>query len=139
MSHRSGGNGERIMNIDYKKTIVKQKVNGQVIKTEVLIPDIEIPDQTPVGSWGLRHLDYIKKNHKSRYNELLVMGALNSYLSNIDAEAKTMLAYLTERMKAAEGVSETLKAMDQMEWVRRMNSITNRADEIVLAEIVYSL
>ena len=116
------------MNIDYKKTIVKQKVNGQVIKTEVLIPDIEIPDQTPVGS----------KNHKSRYNELLVMGALNSYLSNIDAEAKTMLAYLTERMKAAEGVSETLKAMDQMEWVRRMNNIRSRAEEVVYSALIYA-
>ena len=66
------------------------------------------------------------------------MGALNSYLSNIDAEAKTMLAYLTERMKAAEGVSETLKAMDQMEWVRRMNNIRSRAEEVVYSALIYA-
>ena len=97
------------------------------------LPDLALPEQEdkPNGLWGQRHLRYIKQYHKVRYTSLLTGGKLNGYLADIDKHAEDMFFRLVKQMAEREGVSETLKAENQMEWVQRINSIRNRAIEIV--------
>lgn len=103
------------------------------------IPCLKLPEkeQQPIGIWGQRHLRYIKQNRKVLYLNLLTSGKLNSYLAEIDQQAEDMFFRLVKQMAEREGVSETLKAENQMEWVQRINSIRNRAIEIVNTGIIY--
>lgn len=82
-------------------------------------------DQKPIGIWGQRHLSYLKNHRKVLYANLLTSGKLNDYLADIDRQAEKMFEQLVKQMAAAEGVTGQLKAADQMEWVRQMNSIRN--------------
>lgn len=103
-----------------------------------LIAGDDEPERKPIGVWGQRHLRYLKERRRVLYANLLTTGKLNSYLADIDQQADEMFDRLTKQMAAAEGITERLKTTDQMEWVRRMNSIRNRAMEIVKLEIVYA-
>ena len=105
-----------------------------------LIPNLTLPDeeQEEIGVWGQRHLRYIKQHHKVRYTNLLTSGKLNSYLADIDKQAEDMLFRLVEQMAEREGVTEQLKADNQMEWVAQMNNIRSRATEIVNNDIIYN-
>ena len=95
-------------------------------------------DEKPsVGIWGQRHQCWLKQCRRVTYTNLLTAGKLNDYLREIDAQANGQLDALITHMVKAEGVTEQLKAENQMEWVRRMNSIRNRAEEIVLDELIY--
>ena len=94
-------------------------------------------EQHPTGRWGRLHKMYLKEQHPIRYNQLLLSGELGSYLAKLDKQAEEQLALTIRQMQEAEGVTEALKAADQLEWVRRMNNIRNRAEEIVYNEIVY--
>ena len=94
-------------------------------------------EQDPTGRWGLLHKRYLKEHHPIRYNQLLLSGELGSYLAKLDKQAEEHLALTVQQMQEAEGVTEALKAADQLEWVRRMNSIRNRAEEIVKAELIF--
>ena len=100
--------------------------------------DDEPEEDQPIGVWGQRHLRYLKEHHRVRYANLLTSGALNAYLTDIDQQAEELFLRLVKQMAAAEGITETLKASDQMEWVRRMNSIRDRATEIVNAELIFA-
>lgn len=91
-----------------------------------------------MGIYGQRHLRYIKENNKPLFNELWFSGKLHDYLAELDHEAHEMLERLIEQMKGCEGVTEQLKADDQLEWVRRMNNIRNRAEEVVNHELVFA-
>lgn len=91
----------------------------------------------PIGVWGQRHLRYLKEYHRVRYANLLTVGKLNAYLADIDWQAEELFLRLVKQMADAEGITEKLKANDQMEWVRQMNSIRNRAMEIVNAELIF--
>ena len=104
-----------------------------------LIPNLILPDeeQVEIGVWGQRHLRFIKKYHKVRYTNLLTSGKLNGYLANIDKQAEDMFLRLVKQMAEREGVTEQLKADNQMEWVARMNNIRSRATEIVNAEVIF--
>lgn len=93
-------------------------------------------EQKPIGIWGQRHLRYLKEHRRVRYATLLTGGELNSYLADIDRQAEELFLRLVKQMADAEGITETLKANDQMEWVRQMNSIRNRATEIVNSELI---
>ena len=95
-------------------------------------------EQHPTGRWGRLHKRYLKEQHPIRYNQLLLSGELGSYLAKLDKQAEEQLALIIRQMQEAEGVDEALKAADQLEWVRRMNSIRNRAEEIILREIVFN-
>lgn len=95
-------------------------------------------EQKPIGIWGQRHLRYLKNHRKVLYTNLLTSGRLNSYLVDIDEQAEEMFERLTRQMAIAEGVTEQLKADNQMAWVGRMNSIRNRAKEVVNTEIIYT-
>jgi hypothetical protein len=95
-------------------------------------------EQHPTGRWGRLHKRYLKEHHPIRYNQLLLSGKLGSYLAKLDKQSEEQLALTVRQMQEAEGVTEALKAADQLEWVRRMNSIRNRAEEIILREIVFN-
>jgi len=97
----------------------------------------EPEEDQPIGVWGQRHLRYLKEHHRVRYANLLTSGELNAYLADIDRQAEELFLRLVKQMANAEGISETLKASNQMEWVRRMNSCRNRASEIVYHQVIY--
>ena len=103
------------------------------------IPDLDIPAQekVSVNRYGQMHGNYLKKNNRTAYNELLFSGRLNQYLAEIGEQAEKMFSLLTAQYVATENVTEEMKASDQMGWVRAMNSIRNRAEEVVLSELVY--
>ena len=91
-----------------------------------------------IGIWGKRHLRYIKQHHKIRYTNLLTSCKLTAYLADIDEQAEDMFFRLVKQLAEKEGVTEQLKAENQMLWVKRMNNIRNRATEIVNAELIYT-
>ena len=102
------------------------------------IPDIRLPDETrPIGRWGRMHRDYIKEHNPIRFNGLCLSGELWRYLADLNEQAQSRLELIIEQMKAAEGVTEHLKQLNQMALVRAMNSIRNRAEEIILREMIY--
>ena len=98
----------------------------------------EPEEDRPIGVWGQRHLRYLKEHRRVRYATLLTSGELNAYLADIDRQAEELFLRLVKQMANAEGISETLKASNQMEWVRRMNSCRNRASEIVYHQVIYT-
>ena len=83
------------------------------------------------------HKHYLKEQHPIRYNQLLLSGELSGYLAKLDKQAEEQLALTVQQMQESEGVTEALKAADQLEWVRRMNSIRNRAEEIIKTELIF--
>ena len=94
-------------------------------------------EQHPAGRWGRLHKTYLKAQHPVRYNQLLLSGELSGYLAKMDKQTEEQLALTVRQMQKAEGVTEDLKAADQLEWVRRMNSIRNRAEEIIKTELIF--
>lgn len=104
------------------------------------LPDLRLPEQDnrPIGIWGQRRRRYLKEHHKILYYNLLTSCKLHDHLADINEEAEEMLNRLVKQMAEKEGVSEQLKADDQMLWVKRMNCIRNRAEEIVMNEIIYA-
>ena len=95
------------------------------------------PAEHPTGRWGRLHKRYLEEHHPVRYNQLVLSGKLGSYLATMDKQANEQLARIIRQMREAEGVTEALKAADQLEWVRRMNSIRNRAEEIIKSELIF--
>ena len=111
------------------------------LQGDYYLPDLSLPEQEdkPIGLWGQRHLRYIKQHHKVRYTNLLTSGKLNGYLADIDKQAEDMFFRLVKQIAEREGVTEQLKADNQMEWVARMNVIRNSATETVNTEIIYAV
>lgn len=106
-----------------------------------LIPDLSLPAEKeikPIGIWGQRHRRYLKEHKKVIYTTLLTSGKLNSYLADINEQAEEMFSRLVKQMAEREGVTEQLKADDQIKWVARINNIRSRAIEIVNHDIVYT-
>lgn len=94
-------------------------------------------EQGPIGKWGRMHRDYLREHRPLLFNDLILSGQLWTYLANLNEQAQNRLEVIIDQMKASEGVTEELKAADQMEWVGAMNSILNRAEEIILQEMIY--
>lgn len=109
------------------------------LQGDYYLPCLKLPKEETahIGIFGQRHRRYLKTHRKALYTSLLTSGKLNSYLADIDRQAEEMFSRLVKQLAKVEGVTETLKAADQMEWVRRMNSIRNRASEIVSEELIY--
>ena len=103
------------------------------------LPCLKLPEeeQVHIGIWGQRHLNYLRENRRALLSDLQLSGKLNGYLADIDRQAEDMFFRLVKQMAEREGVSETLKAEDQMEWIQRINSIRNRAIAIVNTEIIF--
>ena len=110
------------------------------LQGDYYIPCLKLPEeeQHPIGVWGQRHLRYIKQHRKVLYLNLLTSGKLNGYLADLDEQAEEMFDNLIMQYKKAEGITEKLKADNQMEWVGLMNNIRQTATEIVNAELVYA-
>ncbi len=107
---------------------------------DYLLPDLKLPEQPQVeiGIWGKRHLKYIKNHRPILYTNLLTSCKLTAYLADIDKEAEDMFFRLVNQLAEQEGVTEQLKADNQMLWVRQMNNIRNRAQEMVNTELIYT-
>lgn len=102
------------------------------------IPNIALPEENrPIGRWGRLHRNYLEKHRPILFNDLVLSGQLWTYLADLNEQAQERLSLIVEQMKASEGVTEELKAADQMVWVGAMNSIRNRAEEIILQEMIY--
>ena len=110
------------------------ELNGDYYLPCFILPEVETKE---IGVWGMRHLEYLKSRRKATYNRLQTEGTLNSHLYDINAHAQEMFDNLIVQYKKSEGITEELKAIDQMEWVRRMNNIKQRVTEIVNNELLY--
>ena len=118
----------------------KKNINGMdyVLAGDYYIPDLKLPNkERPIGKYGRMYLEYLKEHSPMRFNDLVLEGQLWTYLADLNEQTQERLSLIVEQMKVSEGVTEELKAADQMAWIRAMNSIHNRAEEIVLEEIVY--
>ena len=104
---------------------------------DYLLPDLLPPESPRIGIWGLRRRNYLRKHHDGLYTGLLLSGKLNAHLEEIDRTANEMFDLLIKQYAAREGVTEELKAENQMEWVRRMSGIRNRVEEIIDTELIY--
>ena len=107
---------------------------------DYLLPDLVIgeSEQRPIGKYGRMRKRYLKEHRSGMYTELMLSGKLKEHLMSVQEEASAMVERLTGQMAKSEGVTEVLKAADQMEWVRCMNSIRNRSEEIVVHELIYT-
>ena len=104
---------------------------------DYLLPNVKAPESPAIGIWGQRRLQYLRTNKKALYTTMLMADTLKAHLEEVDKSAEEMFDQLTMQLKAQEGVTEELKANNQMEWVQRMNNIRNHAAEIVYKELIY--
>ena len=102
-----------------------------------LIAGDDEPEQEPIGIWGQRHLRYLKEHRRVRYANLLTTGKLNDYLADLNEQAEAMFSQFVKLLAEKEGVTEVLKAENQMLWVQKMNNLRNAAMEIVSNELIY--
>ena len=103
-----------------------------------LIAGDDDPEERPIGIWGQRHLRYLKQHRKVVYAELLTSGNLNDYLADLNEQAEDMFFQLVKELAQKEGITETLKAENQMLWVQRMNAVREMATEIVNNDLIYA-
>ncbi len=123
------------------KSLFEQMSGTYEQQGDYILPNLTLPaeEKQSIGIWGQRHARYLKQHHKILYYNLLTSGKLNAHLTEIDRQAEGLFFRLVNQMAEREGVTERLKAENQMEWVRQMNSIRNRVSEIVYAKIIFSL
>ena len=122
-----------------QKNFFEQNGGTYTCVGDVLLPDLTFGEdgQQPIGKYGRMRKHYLKEHRPVLYTNLLVTGKLDQHLAEIDMACEEQVELLIKQMAKQEGVTETLKATDQMAWVARMNSIRNRAEEIVLHDLVY--
>ena len=110
------------------------------LKGDYYIPCLTLPktEQKEIGIWGMRHLDFLKSYRKSTYNKLKFEGKLNTHLYNINSQAEKMFNALIEQFKKSEGITEQLKAQNQMQWVSKINNLQQRTTEIINNELIYN-
>ena len=123
-----------------KQSLFEQMGGKYERQGDYLIPCLTLPaeEEQPVGIWGQRHRQYLKKHHRILYYNLLTACKPNSYLADIDQQAEELFSRLVKQMAEREGVTKSLKARDQKTWVGKMNNIRNRAMEIVNNDLIYS-
>lgn len=121
-----------------KQSLYEQ--NGGTYREENghLIPNLVLPEsnEQPIGKYGLIHLDYLKKHRRGAYTTLLTEGTLNSYFIDIDQQARDMISYMIDFLKEEKGLSEDMKANNQLEWVQTMNALKAEAEEIITETIL---
>ena len=104
---------------------------------DFLLPDVELPEEKPIGVWGTRHYHHLRKAKRILFSQLTISGKMNDYLVDIDKQAEEMFSQLVKQLAEKDGITEALKATDQMEWVRQMNGVRNSAAEIVNKELIF--
>lgn len=124
-----------------EKSIFEKMGGTYEQRGDYLLPCLTLPaeKEQSIGVWGQRHLRYLKEYGRVTYITLLTSGRLNSYLADVDRKAQTLFFRLVKAMTEQEGITEQLKTEKQMEWVRKLNNINNRAKEIVTYEIIYKI
>ena len=122
------------------KQYIYEETNGLWYERrgDYYFPCLTAEEASPVGVWGQRHLRFLKQSLRALYQELKTSGRLNAYLADIDRQAETMLDQLMTQMAEREGITEVLKADNQMLWVKRMNNIRARAEETVKHILIYA-
>lgn len=105
---------------------------------DYLIPNLTVPENPKLGKYGMLRRTFLREHRDGIYTGMLLNGTLNSHLEEVDRQAQKMLDNLTEQMKALNGVTESLKAEDQMRWVQMMNSIRHSAEEVILNDLIYA-
>ena len=118
----------------------KKSINNieYILAGDYYIPDLKLPhEERPIGKYGRMYREYLKEHNPMRFHDLVLEGQLWTYLADLNEQAQDRLSLIVEQIKVAEGVTEELKVADQMAWIRAMNSIHNRAEKIMLEEIVY--
>lgn len=123
------------------KTIFEEMGGTYVRQGDYFIPCLTLPaekENKPIGVWGQRHKRYLQEHKRATHTTLLTNGNLNGYLADIDEQTEEMFSRLVKQMAEREGVTEQLKIADQMAWVKVMNNIRNRAEEIVYSNLIYS-
>ena len=105
---------------------------------DYLIPDLTVPESPKIGKYGMLRRTFLRKHQDGIYTGMLLNGTLNSHLEEVDREANRMLEQLTTQMALEQGVTEELKARDQMLWVQRMNNIRQAAEEIIYSQLIYA-
>ncbi len=110
------------------------------LQGDYYLPCLKLPKEESrhIGIWGQRHLRYLKQHRKGLYSELLISGKLNDYLADLNEQAEKMFSRLVKQLAEKEGVTEAIKAENQLLWVQRMNSIRNDAMEIVSSDLIYT-
>lgn len=119
-----------------KETLFERMGGTYRKESDYLLPNVAVPEQPAFGPFGQRHYAYIRKHNKTLFGSLWLSGELNAYIANIDRQADEMFSQLVRDLAQNENVTERLKSTDQMEWVRRMNNIRRRAEEIVNTELI---
>ena len=121
------------------KTIFEQMGGTYTMQSDYCLPDLTLPpeEERPIGVWGQRRLRYLKQHHKILYCNLLTSGKLHSHLADVEEEAQTLFLRLVKEYAEKEGVTEQFKAKNPMEWVRMMNNIRERVNEVVNAEMIF--
>ena len=122
-----------------KKFITDERtgLHYELVGDYYLIAGDDEPEQEPIGIWGQRHLRYLKEHRRVRYANLLTTGKLNDYLADLNEQAEAMFSQLVKLLAEKEGVTEVLKAENQMLWVQEMNNLRNAAAEIISNELIY--
>lgn len=122
------------------KTLFEQFGVTYTQQGDYLLPDVKLPEEETqlISIWGQRHLRYLKEYHRIIYFNLLTSGKLNSYLADIDEQARNMFLRVVKQAADREGINEQMKAENQIEWVRRMNNCRERAIEIVNTDLIYN-
>ena len=131
------------MNTNKDRNITYEAVSERPTLTyhrvgDYYLPDLIAPEQPKIGLFGTKRFRYLRDYRSTLFNVMLLNGTLNKHLEEIDQQANDMLELLIRQMAEREGVTEQLKAADQMEWVQRMNNIRNRAEEVVNSELIYT-
>ena len=123
-----------------EKSLFEQMGGTYTQQGDYILPNLTLPtkEKQPIGIWGQRHARYLKRYYKILYYTLLSSGKLNAHLAEIDRQAEDMFFRLVKQMAEREGVTEQLKAENQMEWVGKMNNILNSALEVINAKLIYS-
>ena len=122
-----------------KQTNYEEMGGSYSVVGDYRLPNLAVDEEEVIiGPWGQQHLRYLRQRMRISYVNLLTTGRLPAYLAELDRQAEEMFALLTEQYAAAEGVTEQLKAENQMEWVRQMNSIRNRVTEVVHRDLIYA-
>ena len=120
------------------KSIFEQSGGTYTMQGDYRLPNLTLPaEERHIGVWGQRRLRYLKQHRKVLYYNLLTSGKLHSHLADTEKQAQALFSRLVIEYAEKEGVTEQLKAADQMAWVRRMNNIRSRATEIVNADVVF--
>ena len=116
-----------------------EQLNGTYHEAgDYLLPDVELPKEKPIGVWGTRHFHHLRNANRVLFSQLTISGRMNDYLADIDRQAEEMFLQLVKQLAERDGITESLKAENQMLWVRRMNAVRVQATEIVNVELIYT-